>query len=88
MNNEKYDSIFDNISDFQFEEMLKECGFDYKKVEPGKGSLSINGIEVTIDMFCENLYEKKYSKVNDYFIEDSIQDIEFDMENNFFREAA
>lgn len=42
MKNNKYNSIFDGITDSEFEEMLKECRFEYKKVEQGKGGLFIS----------------------------------------------
>lgn len=82
MNKEKFDSIFDNISDSQFEKMLNECGFDYKKVEPGKGGLCINGVKVETDIFCMNLYEKKYYKTNDYLVNNSINDNEFEIDDD------
>lgn len=40
MNEDK--SIFDNLTDEEFENILKECGFKYKKVDKGKGGLYIN----------------------------------------------
>lgn len=39
-------SIFDNMTDEEFENILIENGFKYKKVEKGKGGLIINGIKV------------------------------------------
>lgn len=46
--NNKYDSIFDGITDSEFEETLKECGFEYEKVELGKGGLFVDGNRITI----------------------------------------
>lgn len=37
----KYKSIFDGMTDEEFEVILEESGFKYKKVEPGKGSIKI-----------------------------------------------
>lgn len=44
----KYKSIFDNLTDSQFEEILKECGFNFKKVD-GEGGLFINGERIYSD---------------------------------------
>lgn len=40
-----FESIFDNLNDSQFEDILKECGFKFKKVE-GEGGLFIDGKRV------------------------------------------
>lgn len=45
-NTREYVSIFDNITDEEFEEILKECNFDYKRVKQGQGGLYINGKKV------------------------------------------
>lgn len=45
----RYDSIFDDITDEEFEHMLKECGLQYEKVEKGKGGLFIGGKRVTLE---------------------------------------
>ncbi|NFN81854.1 hypothetical protein FDB25_15805 [Clostridium botulinum] len=82
MNNIGFDSIFDNISDLEFEEMLKECGFEYRKVEPGKGGLCINGVKVEPDIFSIDLYEKKYSKINEYSVNNFADDNEFTLDDN------
>lgn len=37
--NDKYKSIFDNITDEELEDTFKECGFEYTKVEKGQGEL-------------------------------------------------
>lgn len=42
-NNKKLDSIFDNMSDKEFEDILNKYGFKYEKVEPGKGEMFIDG---------------------------------------------
>lgn len=42
MKENKYDSIFDGLTDLEFEKILDDCGFKYTKVEPGKGGLYIN----------------------------------------------
>ena len=44
--NKKYESIFDNLSDLEFEEVLNKCGFKFEKVE-GKGGLFINNEQIT-----------------------------------------
>lgn len=56
-------SIFDNISDSEFEDMLKKCGFDYKKVEPGNGGLIINGEQIESYGYIE---EKIISKALEF----------------------
>ena len=45
----KLESIFDNLSDVEFEEILKKCGFKYEKVEKGHGGLFINGEKVEVN---------------------------------------
>lgn len=44
---DKYKSIFDNITDEEFENILKECGLQYKKVEKGNGGLFTEGKPIT-----------------------------------------
>jgi len=39
---DRYKSIFDNLTDEEFEDILKEYGFKYRKVDKGKGGLYIN----------------------------------------------
>lgn len=46
---DKYNSIFNGITDEEFEQFLKECGFEYEKVEKGKGGLFIDGKRVTLE---------------------------------------
>jgi hypothetical protein len=48
-----YDSIFDNLTDEEFEEFLKECNFKYEKVEKGQGGLFIDGKRVTLEELDE-----------------------------------
>lgn len=36
------DSIFKNMSDEEFEQILKECGFEYEKVNKGECGLIID----------------------------------------------
>lgn len=47
----KLESIFKNLTDEEFENFLKESGFEFKKVEKGKGGLFIGDKRVTIDDF-------------------------------------
>jgi len=42
----KLESIFDNLSDSEFEDILKCCNLSFKKVEKGQGGLFINGEKV------------------------------------------
>lgn len=63
MNKKEFSSIFDNISDLQFENILKECGFSYKKVVPGNGGLILNGVKVEESTFSpeiiiKNIYDR------------------------------
>lgn len=52
----EFKSIFDGITDAEFESMLNESGFSYKKVAPGEGGLKINGKRVESNFFdCENI---------------------------------
>lgn len=41
----RFESIFNNLTDSEFEDILKECGFEFKKVE-GEGGLFIGGERV------------------------------------------
>lgn len=60
-------SIFDNISDSEFEDMLKKCGFDYKKVEPGNGGLIINGERIeSYDYSEEKIISKTFELINSF----------------------
>lgn len=60
-------SIFDNISDSEFEDMLKKCGFDYKKVEPGNGGLIINGERIErYDYSEEKIISKTFELINSF----------------------
>lgn len=38
-----YESIFKNMSEDEFENMLIEMGFDFKKVNPGEGGIMYKG---------------------------------------------
>lgn len=38
-----YESFFDNMTDEEFEQFLIEGGFNFKKVEKGKGGVSYKG---------------------------------------------
>jgi len=70
---DKYKSIFDNITDEEFENILKECGFKYEKVEKGKGGLFIDGKRITVeDMEKVSLFNQSNSqyKNNLYWYED------------------
>ena len=42
----KLESIFDNLSDVEFEDILKRCNLSFEKVEKGQGGLFINGEKV------------------------------------------
>lgn len=69
MKNEKYNSIFDNLTNDEFEKILKDCNFKFTKVD-GKGGLYINGEQVTSHMLKEE-YETfkmymEYSHTNKY----------------------
>lgn len=46
---DRYDSVLNGITDEEFEELLKECGVEYEKVEKGKGGLFIGGKRVTLE---------------------------------------
>lgn len=55
----KFKSIFDDITDLEFEQMLKECGIEYKKVKPGEGRLFIDGKRITVeDMKTVSLFNE------------------------------
>ena len=58
---DKYKSIFDNITDEEFEEMLQAHGIEYEKVEKGQGGLFIGGKKVTIKEL-ENIKSYDYKK--------------------------
>ena len=45
----RLESIFDNMTDEEFEEILDECGFKYEKVEKGQGGLFIGGRRILYD---------------------------------------
>jgi hypothetical protein len=61
--NEKYKSIFNNLTDEDFEDILKECNFKYEKVEKGKGGLFVDGKRIESDkIFEEYSYFKGVDK--------------------------
>ncbi len=65
MKDNKFTSIFDNISDREFENMIKKCGFDYKKVEPGNGGLIINGEKIeSYEYIEEKIISKTFEFLN------------------------
>lgn len=39
-------SIFENITNEEFEKMLKESGYEYKKVKEGEGGVYVNGKKI------------------------------------------
>lgn len=51
---ERYKSIFDNLTDEEFEDILDECGFRYEKVKKGEGGLFIDGKRITIEDMNKN----------------------------------
>lgn len=51
------DSIFENMTDKEFEKMLNDSGFSFTKVEKGKGGLIVAGSPVT-DSMIRDEYEK------------------------------
>lgn len=69
----KYESIFNNLTDSKFEDILNQCGFDFKKVD-GEGGLFIDGERVysyelkeeyaTLESIVKNIEEKLYTKMN------------------------
>lgn len=73
MNKNEYNSIFDNLTDIKFEEMLKDSGFEFTKVD-GKGGLYVNGEQIsshslkeeydTLKMFVENNNRDNYLKIS------------------------
>ncbi|EKS4345103.1 hypothetical protein QB607_003107 [Clostridium botulinum] len=46
---DKYKSIFEDITDEEFENILKKYNFKYERVEKGKGGLFIDGKKMTIE---------------------------------------
>lgn len=64
-----FESIFENLNDSQFEDILKECGFKFKKVE-GEGGLFIDGKRVYSHELKEEyitvigVKSKLYRKIN------------------------
>lgn len=55
----KYKSIFDNMTDKEFEDILKEAGFKYEKVKKGKGGLFIDDKRITAeDMAKVSLFNR------------------------------
>lgn len=99
MSKKEFSSIFDDISNFQFENMLKECGFSYKKVVPGNGGLILNGVNVEESTFSEEIIRKNiYDRIKNtsnitYENENSFVEIINDEEESFefngtWREAA
>ena len=55
----KLDSIFENMSDLEFEEILKDCGFEYEKVEKGQGGLFIDGKRILPDELPSFISQKQ-----------------------------
>jgi hypothetical protein len=47
------DSIFDNVTDEEFEQFLKDYDFKYEKVERGQGGLFVEGKRVTLEELDE-----------------------------------
>ena len=67
----KNNSIFDEITDLEFEEILNECGFNYTKVEKGNGGLFINNTKISsktlgkeYELLIEFEKRRKYSRIN------------------------
>ena len=52
----KFESIFENLSDKEFEDILSECEFKFKKVD-GKGGLKINGENISSEMLRKEILE-------------------------------
>lgn len=71
----KYESIFNNLTDSKFEDILNQCGFNFKKID-GEGGLFIDGKRVyshelkeeyaTLESIVRNLEEKLYTKMNSF----------------------
>lgn len=60
---DKYKSIFENMTDEGLENMFKECGFKYEKVEKGKGGLFVDGKRITAeDMEKASLFNQSNSQ--------------------------
>lgn len=57
-----FESIFENLNDSQFEDILKECGFKFKKVE-GEGGLFIDGKRVYSHELKEEYIKEEYITV-------------------------
>lgn len=70
----KFESIFSNLTDSQFEDILKECGFKFKKVQ-GEGGLFIGGKRIYSHELKEEYIRitKMYSKES-YLIEDNLNE--------------
>ena len=58
----KFESIFENLGDEEFEDVLNECGFEFKKVD-GKGGLKINGENISSEMLKKEILE--YLKIKE-----------------------
>ena len=43
---DKLESMFDDLSDEEFEDILKQCNLNFEKVEQGQGGLFIDGEKV------------------------------------------
>lgn len=69
----RYESIFNDLTDSKFEDILKKCGFKFKKVD-GEGGLFIDGERVyshelreeytALENIVKNLEGKLYIKMN------------------------
>ncbi|MDK0942050.1 hypothetical protein QTH11_14545 [Clostridium perfringens] len=68
----KYESIFENLTDSQFEDILKDCGFTFEKTN-GEGGLFIGGERIPSyklkeeyedfkNVIIEDFYKKTYTK--------------------------
>ena len=64
----KNNSIFDEITDLEFEEILNECGFNYTKVEKGNGGHFINNTTIS-----SKTLGKEYELLIEFEKEENIQ---------------
>lgn len=69
----KYESIFENITNDEFEQILKECGFNYEKVEEGKGGLFIAG-ERVYSSELRNEYENLVKETSELYVKSNFYD--------------
>lgn len=84
-------SIFDNMSDEEFENTLIENGFKYKKVERGNGGLIINGKKIErLDDWQNKLLNTASNETEKNMLKDLIIKIQCLMKHerlrNFYRE--